>query len=67
MFVAKLLLIAILLCVIAWLVVRVVRSARRLDERIREYGEERDKQPLTDPYSALAELLKEDDNEAQKK
>jgi hypothetical protein len=66
MLIAKLVLIAVSLCLVTWLVVRVVRNARRLDERIREYQEEQESGLLTDPYAALSELLSEKDKETPK-
>jgi hypothetical protein len=52
--------IAIALTVVAWLVLRAVRNARRLNQRIEEYRKEQEEKGPTDPYSALAELLTED-------
>jgi len=66
MFIIKLVLIAVSLYLVAWLALRVVRNARRLDERIREYQEEQESKPLTDPYAALSELLSEKDKETPK-
>jgi len=53
----KLAVAALAVAVIAWLVVRTVRNARRLDERIEEYREEQEAQVRADPYSALSELF----------
>ena len=44
------------LVVVFWLALRVVRSARRLDEGIEEYREEEEGLLRSDPYSALSQL-----------
>ena len=52
----KLILAAVALVVLVCLALRVIRSARRLDEGIEEYREEEEGQVRADPYSALSQL-----------
>ena len=63
----KLAVAALAVAVIAWLVVRTVRNARRLDERIEEYREEQEAQVRADPFAALSEVYGDKSKDKEKR